>query len=89
MRLKPGFKLREIAEDYVVVPAAEHYLDFGAVISLNETGAFLWDQLQDSKTFEELTEALAVEYDGEQEEIRQDIRDFITLLKEQDLLCEV
>lgn len=89
MRLKPGFKLREIAGDYVVVPAAEHYLDFGAVISLNETGAFLWDQLQDSKTFEELTEALAVEYDGEQEEIRQDIRDFITLLKEQDLLCEV
>ena len=88
MRLKAGYKVREIAGDYVVIPAAGHYQEFGAVVSLNETGAFLWGQLQDSKTFEELTEALTAEYDVEPEEVRKDIREFIALLNEQGLLCE-
>lgn len=88
MRLKTDFTLREIAGDYIVIPTGENYLDFGAVISLNETGAFLWNQLKDDKTVEELAASLSSEYGVDNATASADANDFIALLNEHGLICD-
>jgi len=88
MKLKNDFTLREIAGDYIVIPTGENYLDFGAVVSLNESGAFLWKQLEDERSFEELCDMLMQEYGIDAELAETDVADFITLLKEHGLVCD-
>ena len=46
MKIKDDFVLRKVADSYVVVPVNSLTLDFNGVINLNETGAFLFEQLQ-------------------------------------------
>ena len=88
MKLKSDFTLREIAGDYIVIPTGETYLDFGAVISLNETGAFLWNQLKDTKTVDELASSLVSEYGIDNATATADANDFIALLNEHGLICD-
>ncbi|MBQ6999156.1 MAG: PqqD family protein [Clostridia bacterium] len=88
MKLKSGFTIREIAGDYIVVPTGDNYLDFGAVISLNESGAFLWNQLQQPKSADELSAALAAEYGIDASIAAADTVDFVNLLKEHGLMCD-
>ena len=88
MKLKADFTLREIAGDYIVIPTGENYLDFGAVISLNESGAFLWSQLKESKTAEELAASLIAEYGIDNDTATTDANDFISLLTEHGLICD-
>lgn len=86
MQLKNDFTIREIAGDYIVVPTGENYLDFGAVISLNESGAFLWDQLQSDKNADDLCVALVNEYGIDTGVAMADVTEFIALLKEHGLI---
>lgn len=88
MKLKNEFTLREIAGDYIVVPTGENYLDFGAVISLNESGAFLWKMLQENKSEDELIADLVNEYGIDNTTATEDVSDFIGLLNTHGLLCD-
>ena len=62
MKIKNGFMLYEVAGSYVVVPAGNETLDFNGMVTLNETGAFLWKQLEQACTQEQLVQALLQEY---------------------------
>lgn len=86
MRLKDGFLLRKVAGEYVVVPTGDSMVDFKAMISLNETGAFLWEKLSEDITEQQLTELLLSEYDVDEETATSDIDEFVKLLKEKNLL---
>ncbi len=86
MKIKEGFMLREVAGDTVVVPIGKATLDFNGMITLNETGAFLWKLLQNSANEEELINAMLKEYDAEKSIIVNDVNSFITKLKGAGLL---
>lgn len=62
MKIKEGFLLREVVGQNVVLPAGDT-LDLNVMITLNETGAFLWERMQDETNQEALVEALLGEYD--------------------------
>ncbi len=87
MKVKQDFMIRKILDDYIVVPVGEEMVNFDAMMTLNETGAFLWEQLQEDKTEEELVEALCKEYDINQETAREDVSDFIKLLEQVQVLA--
>ena len=42
MKLKEDFLLRQVADTWVVMPIGQEMLDFNGMLTLNETGAFLW-----------------------------------------------
>ncbi len=89
MRIKEGFLVRKIIDDYIVVPTGDNIVDFAATISLNESGAFLWNGLSVDCTQEALVASLMQEYEGVDEETaKEDVSDFVALLKENNLLCE-
>lgn len=89
MRIKEGFLVRKIIDDYIVVPTGDNIVDFAATISLNESGAFLWNTLQNDCSEEDLIRALMQEYEGVDEETaKEDVLEFVALLKANNLLSE-
>jgi molecular chaperone GrpE len=57
-KIKEGLMLREVSGNYVVVAVGKMSKEFKAVITLNETGAFLFKKLQASITKEDLIKEL-------------------------------
>lgn len=88
MLLKKGFMLKKILDDYIVVPTGDNIVDFSVAVSLNETGAFLWKQLESEKTFEELVAALSSEYEVSPSDVECDVSEFLELLKTHNFLEE-
>lgn len=87
MRIKDGFVVRNICGEYVVVAVGRQTLDFKGLIKLNETGSFLWEQLQSERTADELLNALRNEYEVSEEIAKADIAAFIASLQEAELLA--
>ena len=87
MKIKEGFLLKEIAGSYVVVPVGEKLVDFQMMVTLNETGAFLWEKLANDITEEELVAALLGEYDVDEQTAKKDVSEFIKKLNEKEILA--
>lgn len=80
MKVKEGFELKEIADNYVVIPTKSNVVDFNSMIMLNEVSAFLWLQLLEDKTEQELVKALLNEYDVDKETAAEDVKLFVNEL---------
>ena len=77
MKIKDGFELKEIADDYVVIPTKSNVVDFNSMIMLNEVSAFLWIQLTEEKTEQDLVKALLEVYDVDEETASKDVKIFV------------
>lgn len=75
----PDFVYREIAGEYILVPVGRAAEQFSGLVSLNKTGLFLWKLLEQKKTVQQLSMALAEEYELTQEVSIQDVTDFLNL----------
>lgn len=76
MKLKKGFLLRELAGRIVVVPEGD-VLDMNLMISLNGTGRFLWERLDQGASAQELKEALMEQYKVDEQRASADVEAFI------------
>lgn len=86
MKIKDGFLLKEIADNFVVIPTGGMVVDFNAMITLNESGVFLWRLLSEERTEEELVFAMLGEYDVPRAQAEQDVRQFVEKLRSEGLL---
>lgn len=87
MRLKKGYKLREVAGSYMLLPCGEGSVGFNRVFSLSQTAAWLWTALQDRDFDEEDAVSLLLgEYDVDEATARSDVRLLIDALKENGIL---
>lgn len=88
MKVKEGFIVKKVIDDYVVVPVGDNFMDFSSIINLNETGAFLWKCMENDITEDELVNLLSKEYEVDASEVKDDVADFIESLKNAKLLSE-
>lgn len=86
MKIKSGFMLRNVIDSWVVVPLGERVVDFNGLITLNETGAYLWEQLKEETEKENLIKALLSEYDVDEKTASEDVEKFIAALEQGGLL---
>ena len=77
MKIKKGFELKEIADNYVAIPTQSMVVDFSSMIMLNEVSAFLWLQLVEEKTEQDLLKAVLEEYDVDKKTAAEDIKIFV------------
>ena len=85
MRMKEGFVLRTVAGQTVVLPSGDE-LNLNLMITLNETGAFLWEQLVEGTNKEELLRTMLETYEVTQEEAERDIDEFLDVLYKNNIL---
>ena len=86
MKLKDGFLLRSVAGQTVVLPTGDE-LDMNMMITLNETGTFLWERLNEETSEDALVQALLGEYDVDEATARNAVVEFVKKLNDNGFLC--
>lgn len=86
MKIAEGFLLKSIAGANVVVPTGSNTVSFGNVITLNETGVFLFELLEKDTTEENLVASMLKEFDIDETTAKADVAEFVGKLKEAGLL---
>ena len=88
MKLSENFALRQVAGTWVVMPLGDATLDFNGMMTLNDTGAFLWKALEQGSDKNALVTALTAEYAVDAEQVATDVEEFIARLAEAGCLVE-
>jgi hypothetical protein len=86
MLIKNGFMLREIAGQSVVVPLGARVVEFNGIMTLSESGAFLWRRLEKNASIEEMVNALLDEYDVDRDTATKDVEDFVECMRSNSLI---
>lgn len=86
MKIEKEFVLREIADEYVIIPTGKTVLEFNGLISVNEVGASIWKMLQKETDFEALVRGILDEYDVEENVVREDVSEFLIQLSDKGIL---
>ena len=75
MRIKKGFVLREVCGENIIVGEGIGAVNFGKMLALNETAAWLWTKAMDLGEFtsDDLVDQLCDEYEVSHEEARPDV----------------
>ena len=86
MKVKNGFVLRNIMDEYLLMPAGEFRESFHSVILLNEVSSFIYRKLLNPVSREELLKAILEEYDVDPAQAAEDMDEFLEELKKRELL---
>lgn len=79
MKIKEGFVLRQVAGETVVLPSGD--MDLNAMITLNETGAFLWQKLEQETTVDQLVAEVLKVYETDEATAKAAVEGFVEKLK--------
>ena len=88
MKIASGFVRRTVGDSYMVVPVGTRTRDVQGVIALSESGALLWEKLEQGATEDELVETLLAEYEVERERAEADVKAFVDELRSNGILEE-
>ena len=89
MKLVEGFCIRKILDETVIIPTGKAAHCLSGLISVNETGEFLFELLQIDQTMDSLVAAMLEEFEVEKETAEADVDVFVKVLIENDMLEEV
>ena len=85
MKISEGYLLRTVAGKNIVVSVGAD-VNFNGMLTLNDTGVFFWNLLQNDITKEEMLQAVLKDYDVSADEASKDIDEFISKLSANKIL---
>lgn len=81
MRISKEFVLREIADEYVLVPVGKTALSFNGLVTLNELGALIWNLLLEEKSIDDIVSVIVEEYEVSRETAYKDTMEYLVYLQ--------
>lgn len=69
-------------EEYVIVPLANDIADMNSMLTLNETGTFIWEQIDGKNSIGDIIDALTMEYEVDYETASSDLFRFIDSMEQ-------
>lgn len=78
--------LRKIAGEYILIPVGPLAIKVHGMITLSESGQFLWEKLQNECDLQELTDVLLGEYEIDRRTAEEDVKEFLDKLDQVGLL---
>ena len=88
MKAREDFVLRQIADEYLLIPVGEAALKINGLMCLTESGFLLFQKLQTPCTREDLVRSMLEEYDVSEEIAGNDVDEFLAVLKRFEILEE-
>ena len=73
----PSVVTRKTGNEYVLVPVTNNIADMTNVYTLNETGAFIWEQIDGKNTILEIIEKLTCEFEIDNDTATKDVLLFL------------
>lgn len=86
MKLKKKFLVRDILGEIVLVPIGKSNESFNGMITMNEIGKFIWDNIESAKDEEEILQKILDQYEVDREVAKADLDEFLGKLKEIDII---
>ena len=86
MKLKEGFVIRKVADTYVVVAVGAEAKKHNVMITLNETGALLWEKLSEGADKNDLVNAILEVYDIDEATANTDVENFLEKVNAEGLI---
>ena len=75
VKTKPGFKLRNVCGERIIVAEGKENIDFSKIISMNESAAFLWNAIEGKEfTESDLVSLLTGEYNIDAHTAAEDVK---------------
>ena len=75
MKAKPGFNLRVVCGENIIVAEGEENIDFSYISCMNESSAYLWQNIQGKEfTHEDLVDLLTQEYEVDEATALKDVK---------------
>ena len=80
MKVKNGFNLREVCGENIIVAEGDENIDCSNIISMNESSAYLWQEVQklDNFTIDTLTQHLCEQYEIDEATAKKDVTTLAT-----------
>lgn len=88
MKIRSGYILRQVMDIYVVIGIGSEAYVPNQIMSLNETGAFLWGLLEQGAEKQDLVDRMVQEYDVDTQTAEKDVEKFLAQLREKALIEE-
>ena len=87
MKIKDGLMLCRVGEEYVVLANGNADLQIRGLTTINDTGAFIWDALQEDRDVSSVVDALLSEFETDRATAERDVAEFCDLLRENGFLA--
>ena len=84
-KIKSGYVSREVAGELLAIPVAPE-LESSNIVILNPVSGFLWEKLQSECTLSQLVKAVTENFTIDEATAESDIREFLQMLKESNML---
>lgn len=88
MKIKDTFILRNVAGNNIVLPVGASSDAFSGMMTLNESGVFLWNSLKKDTDMDGLINAMLSEYNVSADQAKQDVEEFVKSLRSAGVLEE-
>ncbi len=86
MKIREGFILRQVLDIYAVIGVGSEAYMPNRIMSVNETGAFLWRMLENGAEKQELIDALLREYETDPQTAEKDVDAFLKEMQDKGLI---
>jgi hypothetical protein len=74
MRFKKGYRLRSLGQEFILIAEGLEAVDFSRMISMNESAAFLWKEVEGKDFDAEMLATLLMDnYDISRETAQNDV----------------
>ncbi|QTE67411.1 PqqD family peptide modification chaperone [Clostridiales bacterium] len=88
MKANPGFILRNVVDEYILMPTGDNIGKFNGTVLLNEVSALVWEKLQNPISREDLLKAILDEFEVEKAVAAADLDALLAKLKEYGVISE-
>jgi hypothetical protein len=86
MKLKDGYMLCPVGDSHIVIATGNASLNLAGLTTLNETAAFIWEQLKEETDEKTVVDAMVREFDVDAETAAKDLAAFVAQMREAGLL---
>ena len=78
----PRVVFRRINEECLLIPLTDNIADMDSLYRLNETGVFIWEQIDGERDIRDITARMAEEFDVGPDEAEKDILEFLEQVRD-------
>ncbi len=86
MKIKKQLIKRDIAGDTILVPVGKTVYESNGLFVLNEVATFIWDNLPQLETEEEIVAKILDEYEVSTQQAADDTAEFLAKLREMQII---
>ena len=86
MKLKYNFVINQLGDSFIAVPVADLAVEFNGVLKLNESAAYIVEQLNSEIAYEDLCAKVAANFSAADEDAKANVDKILEGLKGANLL---